>query len=87
MTRGIGSPLKEMMMSDKLPGSSDSNPIVYQGGHIQLAGDDYPSTPYVAVHADYEPMHPTDERIAYVASVDAAKRFIDGWNAEEVLPS
>jgi hypothetical protein len=73
-------------MSDNIPGSSPENPIQFQGWLIYAADAECGPMSFLTHHADYTDMHASDERIAYVESVDAAKRFIEGWNLAEVAP-
>jgi hypothetical protein len=65
-------------MSDRLPGSSFSNPITYRGWRIYA--HDCGPTPfhYAFGHDDYEP-GTADDRYGHSRTVEEAKREIDAY--------
>lgn len=73
-------------MSDRLPGSSQSNPIVYRGWNIGPGDAEMGHNHAIEyAHADYDDtMHadPFDSRHGYAASVEDAKRAIDAYEDE-----
>ena len=71
-----------ILMSDRLPGSSQSYPIQYRGWLICIGHD---GRTWEYAHTDYdESADAFDSRCGYAASVDAAKRAIDIYeNADD----
>lgn len=60
-------------MSDRIPGSSYSNPVHYRGWRIYIGE----WTPFEYVHEDYD--GPEDNRCGTAKTVEEAKREIDEY--------
>jgi len=65
-------------MSDKIPGSSYDNPIVYRGHWLIYLSDARPKGGFEYVHADYD--GPEDNRCGWALTVEACKLEIDGMD-------
>lgn len=68
-------------MSDRIPGSSWSNPIWHGKWRIYVDDCGPPHTRYAYVHDDYD--GPGDDRQGHTVTVDEAKAEIDEIEAEQ----
>jgi hypothetical protein len=65
-------------MSDRLPGSSWSNPVWHKGFRIYVSDFMFPGMAYEYCHDDYDGADDAnDNRCGHAASIDAAKFEID----------
>jgi hypothetical protein len=72
-------------VSDRIPGSSPSNPIKYRGWNINLGVLDLGHQfAFEYAHDDYDGAEDAfDSRCGYAASVEDAKRAIDAYENDE----
>ena len=70
-------------MSDRLPGSSHSNPFRYRGFNIVVNSHGYPAPDYVWYAEDFDGADDSlDTRCGWASTVEECKREIDEWIEE-----